>query len=128
MSSPIRSTVARTGTVSLLREARTVRSRYSAFPRPARPTPMPTITNTTKRPVVVPLPQGKKLHLGPAKSGEVTAKALEHPPLVELVEAGTIEVDESGRRGSGSSGGRGRGGGAVRDQTTRNPIRRTGDG
>lgn len=96
---------------------------------------MPTITNTTKRPLAVPLPQGKKLHLGPGRSGEVTPKALEHPPLHELIEAGTLHVDDGGRRGPGPGGPGGPGGGGPRgpgggphSQTTRNVPRRTGDG
>ena len=32
---------------------------------------MKTITNKTQRPVAVPLPRGKKLHLGPGKAGQI---------------------------------------------------------
>jgi hypothetical protein len=92
---------------------------------------VPTVTNTTKRPLAVPLPQGKKLHLGPGRSGEVTPKALEHPPFQALVEDGSITVQAGGRHGGPGPGDR-KGGGAVRDQTTRgisrSVPRRTGDG
>ena len=85
------------------------------------------ITNKTKRPIKVPLPGGKKLFLGPGKTGQITTKAAEHPPLVELIEAGDIETDESssGQKSSSSnphSGpSKGQGGGPSAN------IRRTGD-
>jgi len=63
---------------------------------------MATIKNKTKRPLRVPLPQGKTLHLGPGKSGQVTAKALQHAPLAKLVEAGDLEIEDEGK---GSLGG-----------------------
>jgi len=88
---------------------------------------MPTITNKTSKPLSVPLPGGKKLHLGPHKSGEISPKAVDHPQLQKLVKAGEVEVsgpEQKSRRGGGggkggppSSGGQGHGGG----------IRRTGD-
>lgn len=56
------------------------------------------IRNQTKRPLRVPLPGGKRLHLGPGGTGQVTPKALEHPPLKALLEAGDLEVLEAGRK------------------------------
>jgi hypothetical protein len=53
---------------------------------------MPSVTNKTKRPLIVPLPHGKKLHLGPGKSGEIAANAVDHAALKKLVEAGELEV------------------------------------
>ena len=53
---------------------------------------MPSVTNTTKRPLIIPLPRGKKLHLGPGKSGEIAANAVEHAALKKLVETGEIEI------------------------------------
>ena len=63
------------------------------------------ITNKAKRPLSVPLPGGKKLFLAPGKSGQVSPKALKHPPLVKLLEAGDIETADGGgqRKGAGSS-------------------------
>ena len=88
---------------------------------------MATITNKTPRPLSVPLPGGKKLHLGPLKSGEISPKAVDHPPVQKLIEAGDVEIVEthskSKRSGGGgknaprSSGGQGHGSG----------IRQTGD-
>ena len=87
---------------------------------------MATITNKTCKPLSVPLPGGKKLRLGPLKSGEISPKAVDRPPVQKLIEAGEVEIfgpGEKARRadgGTGSrplSGGKNRGGG----------IRRTGD-
>lgn len=55
------------------------------------------ITNKTRKPLSLPLPGGKKLFLGPGKTGQVSPKALEHPPVVKLLEAGDIETAEGGR-------------------------------
>lgn len=68
---------------------------------------MTTISNKTQRPLSVPLPRGKTLHLGPGKSGEIAATASEHPQLKKLVEAGEIEiVAESPRATDGNRGGK----------------------
>lgn len=53
---------------------------------------MKKIRNLSKKPVVVPLPQGKKLHLGLNKTGEISDHAVDHPPLLELVDDGAIEI------------------------------------
>ena len=87
---------------------------------------MATITNKTREPLAVPLPGGKKLRLGPLKSGEISPKAIDHPPVQKLIEAGKVEIFDSeqkprntgdaGKEFRSSSGGKGRGG-----------IRQTGD-
>lgn len=79
---------------------------------------MKDIRNATTRPLRVPLPQGKVLHLNPKSDGQVPAAALEHPPFRKLVEAGEIEVLGEGaqetrhplkeERGSGGPAGGGR--------------------
>jgi hypothetical protein len=53
---------------------------------------MRVIRNKTLRPVRVPLPKGKVLHLGPRKDGQISTHDLEHPPLKKLVESGDIEI------------------------------------
>ena len=64
------------------------------------------ISNKTQRPLRIPLPGGKKLHLGPGKTGQITAKAAEHAPLKALIDAGEIEIVGGGRsKGTGGSGG-----------------------
>jgi len=82
---------------------------------------MATIKNKTCRPLSVPLPGGKKLRLGPLKSGEISDKAVDHPPVQKLIEAGEAEIfgseqkpRHSGGGGTGSrtsSGGKSRSGG-----------------
>lgn len=66
------------------------------------------ITNKTARPLSLPLPGGKKLFLAPGKTGQVTPKALKHPPLVKLIEAGDVETSGDGAKqqegGSGNAG------------------------
>ena len=63
------------------------------------------ITNKTARPISVPLDGGKKLFLGPGKTGQITPKSAEHPPLVKLIEAGDLEIDDKGRNENVSSSG-----------------------
>ncbi len=63
------------------------------------------ITNKTRVPLSVPLPGGKRLFLAPGKTGQVSHKALEHPPLVKLIEAGDIETAGGGpKRKDGGAG------------------------
>jgi hypothetical protein len=58
---------------------------------------MKDIRNTTHKPLRVPLPKGKTLHLGPQLTGQVAANALEHPPFKKLVESGDIEIVGEGK-------------------------------
>ena len=63
------------------------------------------ITNKTQKPLSLPLPGGKRLFLGPGKTGQVSPKALEHPRLVKLLEAGDIETAVGGpKRKEGGDG------------------------
>ncbi len=86
-----------------------------------------TIKNKTKKPLSVPLPGGKKLFLGPGKSGQIASKSADHEPLLELVKAGDLEiVGEDGgssehKDGSGSSVS------SSQDHTPSKPIFRSGD-
>jgi hypothetical protein len=50
------------------------------------------ITNKSRKPLSLPLPGGKRLFLGPGKTGQVSPKALEHPLFVKLLAAGDIET------------------------------------
>jgi len=88
---------------------------------------MATITNKTTKPLSVPLPGGKKLRLGPLNHGEIAARAIAHPPVQKLVEAGQVEIDASEHRhlsaGGGAKAPRG-GSGALGHGAG---IRRTGD-
>ena len=53
---------------------------------------MRTIRNKTNRPLRVPLPRGKTLHLGPRKEGQIATHDIDHPPLQKMIEAGDIEL------------------------------------
>ena len=64
----------------------------SRFRLKRKETDLKTIQNKTARPMRVPLPRGKTIHLGPHKTGEIADRASEHPPLVKLVEAGDLEI------------------------------------
>ena len=63
------------------------------------------ITNKTRKPLSLPLPGGKRLFLGPGKTGQVSPKALEHPMLVKLLEAGDVETASGGAKSHDGGGG-----------------------
>ncbi len=88
---------------------------------------MATIRNNTKKPLKVPLPGGKLLRLSPGKSGEVTAKAVDHPPLKALVDSGDLTVVEEGR-GRGQLGGANTGLSGSTGHDPDRTIRKSGDG
>ena len=87
------------------------------------------IKNTTKRPLKVSLPQGKKLFLGPNATASVAAKALEHPPVVALIESGDIEVvgKEGGQTPTAGGGGNSAGGVGSQTGGGGSAMRRSGD-
>jgi len=87
---------------------------------------MATITNKTRKPLSIPLPGGKKLRLGPLKSGEISPKAVDRPPVQKLIEAGDVEIfgpEQKPRRAGGDTSSRPLSGGKNRGSG----IRRTGD-
>jgi hypothetical protein len=66
------------------------------------------IRNTTKRPLKVPLPGGKRLFLGIGATGQITPKTVDHPAVKALLDAGDLELTEGGRSGrNDNSSGRG---------------------
>lgn len=69
---------------------------------------MTTVCNKTQKPLSVPLPRGKILHLGPGKTGQIASNAVEHPALKRLVDGGELEIVSEG---PGHAGGLGVGGG-----------------
>ena len=88
---------------------------------------MKTVSNKTQRPLSVPLPGGKTLHLGPGKTGQISSNAVEHARLKQLVDAGEIEViDEAARTADGSRGAKNRGGWGQ-GHTSGTGSRRSGD-
>ena len=64
------------------------------------------IRNTTKLPLKVSLPGGKKLFMGIGGTAQLTPKAAEHPPVKKLIDAGDIEITDAGRTGTAESVGR----------------------
>jgi len=66
---------------------------------------MKTVTNKTQKPLTIPLPRGKTLHLGFGKTAAITANASEHPQLKKLVDAGQIEIHDEGSPSAEGAGG-----------------------
>lgn len=85
------------------------------------------IRNTSKGPLKVPLPGGKRLFLAVGATGNVTAKAADHPPLKALVEAGDLEVTGGAARGASATTERGGKSPALRRGGPRAGGRRSGD-
>ncbi len=86
------------------------------------------IVNKTQRPLLVPLPGGKRLHLGPGRTGQITPKAAEHPPVKALVDAGDLEIQDGGKTKGSAAGGSGKGTSAARASgPTTGGVRHTGD-
>ena len=86
---------------------------------------MPAVSNKTQRPVSVPLPGGKTLHLGPGKTGQISAQAVENPRLKQLVDAGEIEIVRKDPRPTAGPGGGKRG--RTSTQVRTSGSRRSGD-
>lgn len=88
---------------------------------------MKTIRNKTQKPLAVPLPRGKRLFLGPGKTGQIASNADEHPPLKTLLDAGEIEIVGEGH-GPDAEGGSGKHGPtSAPGHTSGGVIRRSGD-
>jgi len=88
---------------------------------------MATIQNKTHRPLSIPLPGGKTLFLGPGKSGEVAANAVNGPGFKKLLEAGEIEIGDEAHRASGGAGRGNQAGHGTLGHTSGSGIRRSGD-
>jgi hypothetical protein len=50
------------------------------------------VRNKTRSPLKIPLPQGKFLHLGPMKTGQISDGAAELPAVKKLLEDDHIEI------------------------------------
>lgn len=68
---------------------------------------MKTIVNKKMKPLRVPTGGGKFLHLGPAKTGQISDGAAASAAIRRLVKAGEIEIlgDEAQAQGRGGKGG-----------------------
>ena len=85
------------------------------------------IKNKTNRPLSIALPGGKKLHLGPKKTGQIAANAAEHPALKKLIEAGDVELADEHNRFSDDAPGARTGGGERSGHGGGGPRRSSGD-
>ncbi|MGH7820567.1 MAG: hypothetical protein ACREQ9_12400 [Candidatus Binatia bacterium] len=88
---------------------------------------MTMISNKTRRPLAIALPRGKTLHLGPGKTGEIAATAVEHPAVKKLIDAGEIEVVGEGSRPRVNGGGGGKGPRSTRGHASGGTVRSSGD-
>jgi hypothetical protein len=79
------------------------------------------IQNKTSRPIRVPLPGGKTLHLGPAQSAQIADNAAEHSGIQKLVADGVIEILGEGEKPTGPTES---GGGQRRTKDGTKSIRR----
>jgi hypothetical protein len=85
------------------------------------------IKNTTKQPLKVPLPAGKRLFLKPGEKGKINPKAAEHPGLKKLIDDGSIEILDIGRGNSKAAGGGGGISGSQDSGGSGAGMRKTGD-
>jgi hypothetical protein len=88
---------------------------------------MKTISNKTHKPISVSLPRGKKLHLGPGKTGQIADNASDHPALKKLIDAGEIEVIAEGAEAAEAASGGTTGRGWMPGHGSSNVSRRSGD-
>jgi len=88
------------------------------------------IVNNTPRPLIISLPGGKIMRLGPKMTGQITAKASLHPPVQKLIEEGVIAIVGDGGKtntGGGASDGSGGGGSNQGGASGGGAMRRSGD-
>ncbi len=57
---------------------------------------MKTIVNKTHKPLKIRLHGGKVLHLGPARTGQITDEAAGEPAVRRLVDSGDVEIAGEG--------------------------------
>jgi hypothetical protein len=88
---------------------------------------MKTVHNKTTRPLSIPLPRGKRLHLGPGKTGQIAATSADHPALKKLVDADEIEIVDEGRAPMDGPLGPGTGRTAIGGPASGRGGRRSGD-
>jgi hypothetical protein len=89
---------------------------------------MTAVNNKTQKPLSVPLPGGKTLHLGPGKTGQISAKAAGDLRLKKLLATGEIElIDDDPRHATGGPGAGKRGRGFMVGHTSGSGNRRSGD-
>jgi hypothetical protein len=88
---------------------------------------MRVVVNKTSKPLKIHLPEGKTLHLGLRREGQVTPQALESPGVRTMIEAGELAIPD---RGSQHTAHGGEGGGLAADTHGHHPnttVRQHGD-
>ena len=88
---------------------------------------MAAVTNKTGKPLSIPLPRGKTLHLGPRKSAQICSHDIEYPALKKLVEAGAIDILDDGSGSTGGDAGHTYGRAPTSGHTAGRGARRSGD-
>ncbi len=61
------------------------------------------IINKTTRPLRVHLSQGRVLHLGARKEGQISGNDVDRKSVQEMIKAGEIELIDDGGRGAGGA-------------------------
>ena len=64
---------------------------------------MKNIRNKTRSPLKIPLPQGRTLHLGPMKTGQIADAAIERPSIQKLIKDGQLEIIGDGDHQAGAA-------------------------
>lgn len=85
---------------------------------------MKVVRNKTRKPIRVPLGEGKVLHLSPGKSGNVSPQAAERPAFLKLLERGEIELLTDSEAADSESGNTGHIHGAKHGHQQRRSQRR----
>ena len=64
---------------------------------------MKNVRNKSRSPLKIPLPQGKFLHLGPMKTGQMSDGAAGLPAVKKLIDEGQIEIVGEGTHPSSAA-------------------------
>jgi hypothetical protein len=88
---------------------------------------MKTVANKTTKPLSIPLPRGKTLHLGPRRVAQISSNAAEYAQIKKLVAAGEIEISEEAPRPAGGIGSGTAGRTSIHGHASGGRSRRSGD-
>jgi hypothetical protein len=88
---------------------------------------MKNVSNKTQRPISVPLPRGKTLHLGPGRTGQIASSACDYAPLKKLVDTDQIEILDDRHDVAAGAGGVNTGRSWSAPHASGNASRRSGD-
>jgi hypothetical protein len=68
---------------------------------------MKTVVNKSRKPIRIPLPGGRALFLGPAKSGQIANQHADLPAVRKLIDSGTISIAGEGAHPDAAAGNEG---------------------